>query len=199
MSALPPPLARLVQELVRLPGVGEKTATRLAFHLTRTDRAAVEGLAAALLALRDEIRTCSVCCALTASEPCDLCTDAERADDTICVVEEAADLAAIERSGSFKGRYHVLQGSLRPLDGVGPEDLRIGELLRRLRGDAVREVLVATNPTVEGEATALYLAKLIKPLGVRVTRIAHGLPMGGDVEYADLATLGKALEGRREM
>jgi recombination protein RecR len=199
MSVLPAPLARLVQELVKLPGVGEKTATRLAFHLTRTDRAAVEGLASALLALRDEIRTCSICCALASNDPCDYCSDPRRHGDSICVVEEAADLAAIERSGGFKGRYHVLQGSLSPLDGVGPEDLRVNELLRRLGDGSVSEVIIATNPTAEGEATALYIAKLIKPLGLRVTRIAHGLPMGGDVEYADLATLGKALEGRREM
>lgn len=199
MSVLPPPLARLVQELVKLPGVGEKTATRLAFDLTRRDAATVEALAAALLALRDEIRTCSICCALTSADPCDLCSDPQRNGASICVVEEAADLAAIERSGGFKGRYHVLQGSLSPLDGVGPEDLRVNELLRRLGDGSVTEVIIATNPTAEGEATALYLAKLIKPLGLRVTRIAHGIPMGGDVEYADLATLGKALEGRREM
>jgi recombination protein RecR len=199
MGALPAPLARLVQELVKLPGVGEKTATRLAFHFTRTDRAAVDGLAAALLALRDEIRTCSICCCLTSADPCDYCTDPQRSAESICVVEEAADLAAIERSGGFKGRYHVLQGSLSPLDGVGPEDLRVKELLLRLGSGSATEVIIATNPTAEGEATALYLAKLIKPLGLRVTRIAHGIPMGGDVEYADLATLGKALEGRREM
>jgi recombination protein RecR len=199
MSVLPPPLARLVQELTKLPGIGEKTATRLAFHFTRTDRASVDALAAALAALRDGIRTCSRCCALTASDPCDLCRDPQRSDEVLCVVEEAADLAAVERSGGFRGRYHVLQGSLSPLDGVGPEQLRITELLRRLPDGVVREVIVATNPTTEGEATALYLARLIKPLGVKVTRIAHGLPMGGDVEYADLATIGKALEGRREM
>ncbi len=199
MAGLPPPLARLVQELVRLPGIGEKTATRLAFHFTRTDRRAVEALAGALMALHDEIRTCSVCCALTATDPCELCSDPQRQGDIVCVVEEAADLAAVERSGGFKGRYHVLQGALSPLDGVGPDDLRITELLRRLQDGAVREVIIATNPTTEGEATAIYLARLIKPLGVRVTRIAHGLPMGGDVEYADMATLGKALEGRREM
>ena len=199
-AALPRPLARLIQELTRLPGIGEKTATRLAFHLTRADRAHVDALAAALASLRDEIRTCSRCCALTASDPCELCRDPERSDEVLCVVEEAADMAAFERSGGFRGRYHVLQGSLSPLDGVGPEQLRITELLRRLPDDgAVREVIVATNPTTEGEATALYLARLIKPLGIKVTRIAHGLPMGGDVEYADLATLGKALEGRREM
>jgi recombination protein RecR len=199
MNGIPAPLAQLIQELVKLPGVGEKTATRLAFHLTRADRRDVEGLAAALLAMREQLRTCSSCCALAAEDPCALCSDPLRRSDSICVVEEAADLAAVERSGGFKGRYHVLQGTLSPLDGIGPDDLRVTELLRRLAVGDVREVIIATNPTTEGEATALYLAKLIKPLGVSVTRIAHGLPMGGDVEYADLATLGKALEGRREM
>lgn len=199
MATVPAPLARLIQELVKLPGVGEKTATRLAFHLLRTDRRDVEALAAALSSVRDEMRTCSVCCALTAQDPCELCGDSQRLPEILCVVEETADLLAVERSGGFRGRYHVLQGSLAPLDGVGPDDLRITELLRRLGEGAVREVVLATNPTAEGEATALYLARLIKPLGVRVTRIAHGLPMGADVEYADTATLGKALEGRREM
>jgi len=199
MGAVPAPLERVIRELVKLPGVGEKTATRLAFHLTRTDRADVEALANALLSLREDLRVCSVCCALAGSDPCSFCGDAQRSDDVICVVEEAADLAAVERSGGFRGKYHVLQGTLSPLDGVGPDDLRIAELIRRLAGGAIREVIVATNPTAEGEATAMYLAKLIKPLDVRVSRIAHGLPMGGDVEYADLATLGKALEGRREM
>lgn len=198
MASVPAPLARVIQELEKLPGIGEKTATRLGFHLTRTNRQDVEALAAALMALRQEIRMCSVCCALAATDPCDICTDARRSDEVLCVVEESADLAAVERSG-FRGRYHVLQGSLAPLDGVGPDDLRVTELLQRVGKDAVREVIIATNPTTEGEATALYVAKLLKPLGVRVTRIAHGLPMGGDVEYADTATLGKAIEGRREM
>ncbi len=199
MSALPPALARLIQELVKLPGIGEKTATRLAFHLLRTDRRDVEQLSAALLNMRDETKLCSVCLGLTAGDPCALCSDPQRETDAICVVERPADLIAVERAGQFRGRYHVLHGCLAPLDGVGPEDLRVAELLRRLQDGNVREVVIATNPTVEGEATALYLARLIKPLGVRVTRIAHGLPMGADVEYADSATLGKALEGRREM
>jgi recombination protein RecR len=199
MGAVPAPLERVIRELVKLPGVGEKTATRLAFFLTRTDRADVDALANALLSLREDLRVCSVCCALAGSDPCSFCADGQRSDEVICVVEEAADLAAVERSGGFRGKYHVLQGTLSPLDGVGPDDLRIAELIRRLSGGQVREVIVATNPTAEGEATAMYLAKLIKPLDVRVSRIAHGLPMGGDVEYADLATLGKALEGRREM
>jgi len=199
MSALPPALARLIQELTKLPGIGEKTATRLAFHLLRTDRRDVELLSEALLKMRDETKLCSVCLGLTANDPCALCSDPQREADTICVVERPADLIAVERAGQFRGRYHVLHGCLAPLDGVGPEDLRVAELLRRLKDGSVREVVIATNPTVEGEATALYLARLIKPLGVRVTRIAHGLPMGADVEYADSATLGKALEGRREM
>jgi recombination protein RecR len=199
MSALPPPLARLIQELVKLPSVGEKTATRLAFHLLRADRHDVELLADALVKMRDEVKLCSICLGLTADDPCALCRDPQRDTDAICVVERPADLIALERSGQFKGRYHVLHGCLAPLDGVGPEQLRITELLRRLENGRIREVVIATNPTVEGEATALYLARLIKPLAVRVTRIAHGLPMGADVEYADSATLGKALEGRREM
>jgi recombination protein RecR len=199
MAILPAPLTRVIQELVKLPGIGEKTATRLAFHLSRTDRRDVEALAAALGALRDELHTCSVCCALAGSDPCEPCSDPQRDAAVLCVVEESADLAAIERSGGFTGRYHVLQGTLSPLDGIGPDDLRITELLRRLGDGTVREVIIATNPTTEGEATALYLARLIKPFGVRATRIAHGLPMGGDVEYADVATLGRAIEGRRDM
>ncbi|MFN8628383.1 MAG: recombination mediator RecR [Candidatus Binatia bacterium] len=199
MSALPPPLARLIQELVKLPGVGEKTATRLAFHLLRTERRDIELLADALVKMRQETKLCSLCLGLTATDPCALCTDARRDATAICVVERPADLIALERSGQFRGRYHVLHGCLAPLDGVGPEDLRVAELLHRLQDGSVREVVIATNPTVEGEATALYLARLIKPIGPRVTRIAHGLPMGADVEYADSGTLAKALEGRREM
>ena len=195
----PRSITRLVQQLTRLPGIGEKTAGRLAFHILRADRGYAQELAAAIIAVKDEIRLCSTCFALTEADPCALCTDPERSDDILCVVEEPADLIAIERSKGFRGRYHVLQGTLSPLDGVGPEDLKIGGLLSRLRGDHVREVILATNPTVEGEATALYLARLIKPLGVRVTRIAHGIPMGGDVEYADVVTLGRALDGRRDM
>ncbi|GIW41654.1 MAG: recombination protein RecR [Candidatus Binatia bacterium] len=199
MPVLPPPVERLVSELSKLPGIGEKTATRLAFHLLRTEPAEVEKLARALLGLRESTRFCSVCFALTDTDPCRFCQDPKRADDVLCVVEDEADLAAIERAGTFRGRYHVLQGTLSPLEGVEPEHLRIPELLRRLEGGRIQEVILATNPNVEGEATALYLAKLIKPLGVRVTRIAQGMPVGGDVEYADSVTLGKALEGRREL
>jgi recombination protein RecR len=199
VSALPPPLARVIQELTKLPGIGEKTAARLAFHLLRTTPHEVASLADALLRLREETKLCSVCLALTADDPCRLCEDPQRDSASLCVVERPADLIALERCGQFHGRYHVLHGCLSPLDGIGPEQLRIAELLRRLQDGSVHEVVLATNPTVEGEATALYLSRLIKPLGVRVTRIAHGLPVGADVEYADSLTLGKALEGRREM
>jgi recombination protein RecR len=194
-----PSMTRLVQELMRLPGIGEKTAGRLAFHVLRADRGYAEALAQALLAVKDETRLCSICFALTEGDPCPICSDPARGTDAICVVEEPADLIAVERAREFRGRYHVLHGILAPLDGVGPDDLKIQPLLVRLRGGAVREVILATNPTAEGEATALYLAKLIKPLGLRVTRIAHGIPVGGDLEYADVMTLGRALEGRREM
>src|SRR5262249_43458621 len=167
--------------------------------LLRTERRDVEQLAEALINMRDGTTLCSLCLGLTASDPCALCQDPQRDPGVVCVVERPADVIALERSGQFKGRYHVLHGCLAPLDGIGPEELRIAELLRRLHDGSIREVVIATNPTVEGEATALYLSRLIKPLGARVTRIAHGLPMGADVEYADSMTLGKALEGRREM
>ena len=199
MGAVPEPLARVISELSRLPGIGEKTALRLALHLLRGERSQADALARALSALRDEIHFCSVCCALTANDPCDLCSDGERPDDLVCVVESSSDLLALERSATFRGRYHVLHGVLSPLDGIGPEDLRIAELLERLRAGGVAEVILATNPTSEGQATSLYLADLIKPMGIRVTRIAHGLPMGGEVEYADAATLGFAVNGRSEL
>jgi recombination protein RecR len=192
-------MTRLVEQLTRLPGIGEKTAARLAFYILRVDRQYAEALAEALLAVKNETRLCSVCFALTEADPCPMCTDATRVSDAICVVEEPADLLAVERAHEFRGRYHVLHGALAPLDGVGPEELKIQPLLVRLRDGTVREVILATNPTAEGEATALYLARLIKPLGIRVTRIAHGIPVGGDLEYVDVVTVGRALEGRREM
>jgi recombination protein RecR len=190
---------RLVERLSRLPGIGEKSATRLAFFLLRADAEYARELAQAIAELKLEIRLCSRCLAFTQQDPCALCDDPRRSDEVICVVEDPADVMAIERAGDFRGRYHVLHGTLAPLEGIGPEQLKISELLARLRDGTAREVILATNPTVEGEATALYLAKLIKPCGVKVTRIAHGLPMGGDVEYADGVTLSRALEGRREM
>jgi recombination protein RecR len=194
-----PSMTRLIEQLTRLPGIGEKTASRLAFHVLRADRRYAQELAEALLAVKDETRLCSVCFALTEADPCPLCTDPARASDAICVVEEPADLLAVERAREFRGRYHVLHGAIAPLDGIGPDELKIQPLLVRLRDGAVREVILATNPTAEGEATAMYLARLIKPLGLKVTRIAHGIPVGGDLEYVDVMTVGRALEGRREM
>ncbi len=192
-------MTRLIQQLTRLPGIGEKTAGRLAFYVLRADREYAQELADALIAVKDETRLCSVCFALTEADPCPICTDPSRAADAICVVEEPADLLAVERAHEFRGRYHVLHGTLAPLDGIGPDELKIQPLLVRLRDGTVREVILATNPTAEGEATALYLARLIKPLGLKVTRIAHGIPVGGDLEYVDVITVGRALEGRREM
>jgi recombination protein RecR len=194
-----PPLARLIEELGKLPTVGPKTAQRLAFHMLSMSVQDAEALAEAILECKRRIRHCSVCGNITEADPCVLCTNPQRDQSVICVVEDARDIAAMERTREFKGVYHVLQGAISPLDGVGPDDLRIAELLRRVSGGDVREVIVATNPRVEGEATALYLSKVLKPLGVRVTRIAHGLPVGGDLEYADEVTLARALEGRREL
>ena len=192
------PIARLTVLLAKLPGVGEKTAQRLAFHVLKSAPEYARELAEALLALREEVRLCSTCCNLTAQDPCAICRDTQRDGKMICVVETVPDLLAVERTREFRGRYHVLHGALSPLDGVGPDQLKLKELLARLHAD-VQEVIVATNPTVEGEATALYLTRLIKPSGVRVTRIAQGVPMGGDLEYADQVTLARALSGRREV
>jgi recombination protein RecR len=194
-----PSMARLIDQLTRLPGIGERTATRMAFHILRAERDYAQALAEAVVAVKDDTKLCSECFALTEQDPCRLCTDEERAAECICVVEEPADLLAVERAGSFRGRYHVLHGTIAPLDGVGPDDLKIQPLLVRIQRRGVQEVIVATNPTAEGEATAIYLAKLLKPLGVRVTRIAHGIPVGGDLEYTDVMTVGRALDGRREM
>ncbi len=196
---LPEPLQRLIEELTRLPGVGPKTASRLAFFLLKAPRDQVVALADALRGVKEEIRTCSRCFTYTVEDPCPLCRDPERDPRLLCVVEEPLDLVAIERTGQYRGLYHVLGGALSPVDGVGPEDLRIQELVERVRQEPFDEVILATNPNLEGEATALYIARLLIPLGVRVTRIAHGLPMGGDLEYADEVTLARALEGRRDL
>ena len=192
------PIARLTVQLARLPGVGEKTAQRLAFHILKSPPDYARELAEALLALRDEVRLCAICCNLTAQDPCPICKDPQRDAKIICVVESVPDLLAVERTREFRGLYHVLHGALSPLDGVGPDQLKLKELVARLSG-GVEEVIVATDPTVEGEATALYITRLVKPLGVRVSRIAQGVPMGGDLEYADQATLARALLGRREL
>jgi len=193
------PLSHLIRELARLPGIGEKTAARLAFHLLRAPESYAEELARAILEVKRKLKHCSTCFQLTEQDPCAICSDARRDPALICVIAQPQDLLAIERTGGFRGRYHVLHGVLSPLDGVGPDDLRIQPLLERLAGGEVREVIVATSPNVEGDATALYLAKLIKPLGVKVSRIASGVPIGGDLEYADGVTLNRALDGRREI
>jgi recombination protein RecR len=195
------PIKRLVQCLGRLPGIGEKTATRLAFHLINGPETHARELAVALVDVVERIRLCSVCQTLTEHDPCELCGDPRREGDIICAVATPSDLVAIDRAGEFRGRYHVLHGLLSPLEGVGPDDLRIAELVKRLGSNRdgepeVREVIVATSASVEGEATAMYLARIIKPLGVSVTRIASGIPVGGELEYSDQATIARALAGR---
>jgi recombination protein RecR len=193
------PIARLVVELGKLPGVGEKTAARLAFHILRAPIEDAQTLAQAITDLRDKIRLCSSCWDFTEQDPCAICRDERRDGSLICVVAHPQDVIAIERTGGYRGRYHVLHGVLSPLEGIGPDDLRIAELVRRCGDGQVREIIVATNPSVEGETTAVYLAKLIRPLGIRPSRIATGVPMGGELEYADRLTLARALDGRREL
>jgi recombination protein RecR len=193
------PISRLIRELAKLPGIGEKTASRLAFHVLRAPGEYARELAQALIEVKEKIRLCAVCMNLTADDPCALCADARRDAGLIAVVATPPDLYAIERTGGFRGRYHVLHGVLSPLEGVGPDDLRIKELLARVGAGAIREIIVATSPNVEGEATALYLAKVLRPLGVKVTRIASGLAVGGELEYADGVTIARAFEARREM
>ncbi|HEX4404813.1 MAG TPA: recombination mediator RecR [Polyangia bacterium] len=200
------PIARLVQQLAKLPGIGEKTAARLAFHILRAAPEDASALAAAIIDVKQKIRFCGVCCDLTEADPCAVCADARRDAGLVCVVAQPQDVVAVERTGGYRGRYHVLHGLLSPLDGIGPEDLRVSELVRRC-ADAVNpiaevpitEVILATSSTVEGEATAVYLSKLLRPLGVRTSRIATGVPIGGELEYADQLTLVRAIDGRREM
>lgn len=189
----------LTTELARLPGIGRKTAQRLTYHLLKQPADQSRRLAQALVTLVDTVRTCTRCFNLTEAPLCNLCTDVRRDGTLLCVVEDAADIAAIERAGAFRGRYHVLGGRLSPLDGVGPEDLTVGALLARIPEDEVTEVILATNPSLEGEATALFIQRQLSPLGVRVTRIARGLPVGGDLEYADGVTIAQALQARRDM
>lgn len=192
------PIARLIQQLGRLPGIGEKTAARLAFHLLRAPPEDAAALAAAIVEVKQKIRLCGTCCDLTERDPCLICSDARRDGRIVCVVAQPQDVIAVERGGGYRGLYHVLHGILSPLDGIGPEDLRIAELIRRCAGD-IEEIILATSPSVEGEATAVYLAKLVRPLGVRPTRIATGVPIGGELEYADQLTLTRAIDGRREI
>jgi recombination protein RecR len=198
-SAIPRSVQNLIDEFSRLPGIGPKSASRLTFFLLRGDGQQPRQLAAALTELRERTRFCSVCQNITESDPCPVCRDGSRDAGLLCVVEEPLDVLAIERTGQFKGKYHVLHGVISPVEGVGPEDLKIRELLERAQAEPIREVILATNVSLEGEATAMYLQKQVAPIGVRVTRLARGLPVGGDLEYADETTLARALEGRAEM
>ncbi|GAC1414244.1 MAG: recombination mediator RecR [Actinomycetota bacterium] len=193
------PVQDLIDALRRLPGIGAKSAQRLAFHLLRAPQEEVRALAESILAAKERIAICRTCFNVAEGEQCAYCRDTRRDGTVICAVEEPGDIVAVERTQEFRGRYHVLGGHISPMDGVGPDDLNIKELLHRCAGGEVKEIILATNPNVEGEATAIYLASLLKPLGMRVTRIASGLPVGGDLEYADEVTLGRALEGRREV
>lgn len=196
---IPEPLSRLMDELSKLPGVGPKTAQRLAFYLLESPETDVKTLSTAMLEAKQRLKTCSRCFSLTDRDPCALCGDSKRDSSLLCVVSEPKDLMALERTREFKGMFHVLGGLISPLDGIGPDDLRIRELLLRLEKQEIQEIIIATNPSATGEATALYIAKLLKPLGVKVTRLACGLPMGADLDYADEVTLSKAIEGRREL
>jgi recombination protein RecR len=203
-AVTPEPVTKLIEAFAQLPGIGPKTASRLTFYLLRRPVEQAEGLADALRDLKQKIVFCSTCFNITEQSPCAICQDAGRDRSMICVVEEPLDVLAIDRTGEYRGLYHVLHGAISPVEGIGPDELRINELIARLKeakqkAEPVREVLLATNPNLEGEATAMYLARLIQPLGIRITRLARGLPVGGDLEYADVVTLGRALEGRLEM
>ena len=199
MAGLIAPVARLIEEFSKLPGVGTKTAQRLTYHVLRSSTDDARSLAAALIAIKEQVAYCSTCCNITDAgvDPCDICADPRRDASRICVVEEPLDVLAIDRTGEFRGRYHVLHGAISPIDGIGPERLRVRELLVRVEGDGVEEVILATNPNLEGEATAMYLAEMLAPHVPAVTRIARGLPVGGDLEYADDVTLIRSLQGRR--
>ena len=192
-------ISRLIGELSRLPGIGRKTAERLAYYILKEDEQFAQNLARAILEVKHKVKFCSICGNMTENDPCGICTDPRRSKKIVCVVEEPKDIWAIEKSGAYSGVYHVLMGALSPLDGIGPEKLRIKELLQRVQKDEVEEVIIATDPNIEGDATAIYLSKLLKPLNIAVTRIASGLPVGGDLEYADAVTLSKALSGRRPL
>ena len=193
------PIDRLINEFSKLPGIGRKTAQRLAFHVINMDIKDITGLSKALVDVKNEIKYCSVCCNISDSEVCPICANSHRDPSTICVVEDPRDVAAMERTKDYSGRYHVLNGVISPMDGIGPDMLNIKELISRLGDGSVKEIIMATNPTIEGEATAMYISRLVTPMVIKVTRIAHGLPVGGDLEYADDVTISKALEGRREI
>ncbi|WMM24550.1 recombination mediator RecR [Tissierella sp. MB52-C2] len=193
------PIANLIEQLSHLPGIGRKTAQRLAFYILEMEDIDAEKLSKSIIDAKEKIRLCSICCNLTDEDPCNICRDNMRDKSIICVVEGAKDIIAMEKSREYKGQYHVLHGVISPMDNVGPDDIRVKELLNRLSKDEIKEIVLATNPTVEGEATALYISRLIKPLGIKVTRIAHGIPVGGDLEYFDEVTLAKAMDNRREI
>lgn len=199
MKQYPKPLAKLINELSKLPGIGTKSAQRLAFHILSLEDAEAERLAEAITCAKREMKYCSLCGNLTDEDPCAICSDPARRDDVICVVESPRDVMAMERIKEFNGLYHVLHGVISPMEGIGPEDINLKSLIQRLQANDVKELIIATNPNIEGEATAMYIARLIKPAGIKVTRIAHGIPIGGDLEYADEVTLLKSLEGRREL
>jgi recombination protein RecR len=199
MWGYPEPISRLVEQFMKLPGIGPKTATRLAFQVLSMSESDVTQFATALVDVKRKLTECTTCCNITEASPCSICSDTSRDETALCVVQDPKDLAAMERTHEFHGKYHVLHGAISPMEGIGPNDIRIRELLQRIGTTDVAEVIVATNPNVEGEATAMYISKLLKPFSLQVTRIAHGLPVGGDLEYADEVTLAKALEGRRNI
>ncbi|CAM3279752.1 recombination mediator RecR [Sporolactobacillus spathodeae] len=195
----PEPIAKLLDSFMKLPGIGPKTAARLAFHAVEMNEEDVMEFARALVSVKRDLVYCSVCQNISDRDPCSICDDSSRDHSVICVVQDPKDVAALEKMRDYRGLYHVLHGVISPMDGIGPEDIKIAELIRRLEDDRIKEIILATNPTVEGEATAMYISRLVKPIGVKTSRIAHGLPVGGDLEYADEVTLSKALEGRREL
>lgn len=199
MRQYPKPLAKLINELSKLPGIGSKSAQRLAFHILSLEEKEVADLSEALINAKTQLKYCSVCGNLTDEDPCGICSDASRRSDVICVVESPRDVMAMERIKEFNGTYHVLNGVISPMEGIGPGDINLKSLIQRLQSSDVKELIIATNPNIEGEATAMYIARLVKPAGIKVTRIAHGIPVGGDLEYADEVTLLKSLEGRREL
>ena len=199
MSTYTPAVEDLIAKLAKLPGIGKKTAARLAFHILQCSQEDAQGLARSILQVKERIGLCHICFNIAEGEMCPICRNSQRDRSLLCVVEAPSDLMAIEATGIFKGLYHVLQGAIAPLDGIGPQELKIAELLERLKQGGVKEVIIATNPTIEGDATALYLAKVVKPLRITVTRIAQGIPAGGDIEYVDIKTMSRSLEGRREV
>ena len=199
MSYYSPSIEKLIEAFEKLPSIGHKTATRLAFHMLNLNEESTKEFINSIIEAKKNLRYCSKCFNITETDPCPICSSPKRDQSTICVVEDVKDVVAMEKTHEFKGVYHVLHGSISPMNGIGPEDIKIKELLERLRDTDVKEIIIATNPRVEGEATAIYLSKLIKPIGIKVTRIAHGIPVGGDLEYTDEVTLSKALEGRREL